>query len=93
MKNIEGQPLNQLVGNIANSSGEGQTHLKKKNYNEYYGMAFPLLVYNKPSSSSCGKGPAHLENSKKKREKLNIIILFLGFLFIYIYIYIYIFNI
>ena len=30
MKNIVGQALNQLVGNRANSSGDGPTHMKKK---------------------------------------------------------------
>ena len=29
MNNIVGQPLNQLVGNRAHSSGEGPTHLEK----------------------------------------------------------------
>ena len=29
MKNIVGQDLNQLVGNTANSSGEGPTHLER----------------------------------------------------------------
>ena len=43
MKNIVGQPLNQLVGNGANSSGEGPTHLEKKINNNYYnGLSLPL---------------------------------------------------
>ena len=70
MENILGQPLNQLVGNRANSSGEGPTDLQKNKTERLtiniMGWLFPLLVWNRPSLSSCGKGPAHLENSKEK---------------------------
>ena len=55
----------------ANSSGEGPTHLGiffKININNFniMGWLFPLLVWNRPSSSSCRKGPAHLENSARE---------------------------
>ena len=64
MENIVGRPLNQLIGNRANSSG------KKKNerliINIMGAGTYPLLIWNRPSSSSCGKGPAHLENSKRE---------------------------
>ena len=57
------------------------------------GWLFPLLVWNRPSSSSCRKGPAHLENSKIRLvKKLNIIVhlllllllLLLFFFFLYL---------
>ena len=44
------------------------------------GFLFPLLVWDMPSSSTCGNGPAHLENSKIGRflKKLYIIMHFFG---------------
>ena len=42
------------------------------------GWLFPLLVWDTPSSPTCEKGPAHLENSKMRRlaKKMNVIMHF-----------------
>ena len=55
------------------------------------GWLFPLLVWGTPSSSTCGKGPTHLENSKMRRlvKKLNIIMHFFVSFFVFSYIFLY----
>ena len=52
------------------------------------GWLFLLLVWDTPSSSTCGKGPTHLENNKMRRlvQKLNIIMHFFCF-FVFSYIF------
>ena len=69
MENIVGQAHNQLVGNRDNSSGKGQLiwkiHKERLEIN-IVGWLFPLLVWNRPSSSTCEKAPAHLEKSKRE---------------------------
>ena len=46
---------------------------------------FPLLVWDMPCSSTCGKGPTYLENSKMRRlvKKLNIIMHFFVIFFVF----------
>ena len=65
MKNIVGQPLNQLVCNRAYSSGKGASscgkYQKKLTFN-IVSWIFSQLVFDGPSSS--GKAPAHMETSK-----------------------------
>ena len=84
MRNIVGRPLNQLVDNRANSSGERQTYRKKRLTINIIGHGSSpcsygtgpahrrvekgqlIIVWRRASSSSCGEGPAHLENSNRE---------------------------
>ena len=58
------------------------------------GWLFPVLVWDTPSSSTCGKGPTHLENSKMRRlvKKLNIIMHCFGQFFQFSHIFFCIFG-
>ena len=68
------------------------------------GWLFPLLVWDMPSSSTCGKGPAHQENRKMRLvKKLNIIMhffvgvlvfsfIFFYYYFLYIFLYFWVFH-
>ena len=58
------------------------------------GWLFPLLVWDTPRSSTCGKGPTHLENSKMRRlvKKLNIIMLFFVSFLVFSYLFLVFFG-
>ena len=66
MKNIMGQPLNQLVCNMAYSSGKGASSCgkyKKRLTINIVSWIFSQLVFDRPSSS--GKAPAHIGKEQK----------------------------
>ena len=82
IENIGASLLNQ-------SSATGPTHLergqligkiqKERLTINIVGWHFSQLVWNRPSSRTCGKAPAHLENSKREDllnsiEEINFII-------------------
>ena len=70
MKNIVASLLNQLVGTAPTHLERGQIigKIQKEIITiNFVGWHFSQLVWKRCSWSTCGKAPAHLEKSKKRR--------------------------